>query len=234
MAADIGLWLREQGLEQYAQAFRDNAIDEEILPKLTADDLKDLGVTLVGHRRKLLAAIAGLREAASGSPLPPSSEMRRREGRRTSTRGGGSVERRHLTLMFCDLVGSTSLASRLDPEDLRDLIGAYHRAVEQEVLRFGGLVARYMGDGVMIYFGYPLAQEDDPERAVRAGLALTERIAAMETPMPLVARVGIATGLVVVGDLIASGDEMERDVVGETPNLAAPPTRYSSAKLRTV
>jgi class 3 adenylate cyclase len=132
-----------------------------------------------------------------------------------------SAERRQLTVLFCDLVGSTALAARLDPEDLREIIGAYHRCVADMVGRFGGFVAKYMGDGVLVYFGYPQAHEDDAEQAVQAGLALVDAVGQLQAPEPLRVRVGIGTGEVVVGDLITSGDGHERGVVGETPNLAA-------------
>jgi class 3 adenylate cyclase/predicted ATPase len=210
---DIAAWLHSLGLQQYEAAFRDNAIDAAVLPELTADDLKDLGVSLVGHRRRLLAAIALLRSEAvaiSGSPLldpPPQAG----EGR-----VGVDAERRQLTVMFCDLVGSTSLSARLDPEDLRGIIGAYHRCVTEIVEGFGGFVARYMGDGVLVYFGYPQAHEDDAERATRCGLALVDRVPQLNQAEELHARVGIATGLVVVG-----GEVVEHDVAGDTPNLAA-------------
>jgi class 3 adenylate cyclase len=159
---DIAAWLRGLGLEQYEQAFRDNAVDAAVLPELTAEDLKDLGVGLVGHRRKLLAAIAVLRSAVgpvSDAPVTAS-----------------TVERRLLSVMFCDLVESTVLSSRLDPEDLREVIAAYHRAVVGVVAQLDGFVAKYMGDGVLIYFGYPRAHEDDAERAVRAGLGLIDAV----------------------------------------------------------
>jgi class 3 adenylate cyclase len=132
-----------------------------------------------------------------------------------------SAERRQLTVLFCDLVGSTALASRLDPEDLREIISVYHRCVADAVARFDGFVAKYMGDGVLVYFGYPGAHEDDAEQAVRAGRALIDAVGRVQTPEPLQVRVGIGTGEVVVGDLITSGDGQERGVVGETPNLAA-------------
>jgi class 3 adenylate cyclase/predicted ATPase len=200
---DVAAWLRGLGLEQYAPLFLDNAIDGEVLPELTADDLKDLGIGRVGHRRKLLAAIAGLRAEPA------------------IARGTGA-ERRQLTVMFCDLVGSTALASRLDPEDLREVIAAYHRTVGRIVAGLDGFVAKYMGDGVLVYFGYPRAHEDDAERAVRAGLEMTDAVARLEVKsVRLEARVGIATGLVVVGDLIGEGSAQEQSVVGETPNLAA-------------
>jgi class 3 adenylate cyclase/predicted ATPase len=208
---DIARWLCELGMQQYLQAFRDNAIDAAILPELTADDLKDLGVTLVGHRRRLLAAIASLRTESRSVP-----EQTLREAADTST-----AERRQLTVMFCDLVGSTALSVRLDPEDLREVIGSYHAVVAEVVARFDGFVAKYMGDGVLAYFGYPIAHEDDPERAVRAGLAAIEAVRGLQTRGPLHVRIGLATGLAVVGDLIGSGSAEERTVVGETPNLAA-------------
>ena len=144
---DIGGWLRGLGLERYEQAFRENEIDEKVLPGLTADDLKDLGVALVGHRRRLLDAIAALAAA------PPAAVALAREERGAAV--SAEAERRQLTVMFCDLVGSTPLSTRFDPEDLREIVGAYHRCVADTVARFGGFVAKYMGDGVLIYFGYP-------------------------------------------------------------------------------
>jgi len=123
--------------------------------------------------------------------------------------------------MFCDLVGSTALSARMDPEDLREVVSAYQKCVAQVVQRFGGFVAKYMGDGVLVYFGYPQAHEDDAERAVRAGLELIQAVSGLQSSAPLQTRVGIATGLVVVGDLIGSGEAQERGIVGETPNLAA-------------
>ena len=205
---DIAAWLPGLGLQQYAQAFCDNAIDAAILPELTADDLKDLGVGLVGHRRKLLAAIAMLRSDADVAAEQVSAVP--------------AAERRQLTVMFCDLVGSTALSSRLDPEDLREVIAAYHRTVAKIVAGFDGFVSRYMGDGVLVYFGYPKAHEDDAERAVRAGLGAIDAVACLDVKsVKLQTRVGIATGLVVVGDLIGEGSAQEQSVVGETPNLAA-------------
>ena len=212
---DVAAWLRGLGLEQYAPAFRDNDVDGEVLPELTADDLISVGVTSVGHRRKLLAAIAALRTepptsapaaSATSAPISPPTI---------------DAERRHLTLMFCDLVGSTPLSARFDPEDLREIVGTYHRCVADTVGRFAGFVAKYMGDGVLVYFGYPEAHEDDAERAVCAGLAVIEAVGGLTTPEQLTVRLGIASGLVVVGDLIGAGAAQERGVVGETPNLAA-------------
>jgi class 3 adenylate cyclase/predicted ATPase len=204
---DIAEWLRGLGLARYERAFRENAIDGALLPNLTAEDLRDLGITLVGHRRRLLDAIAALRKDASvpGDTGAPGQASAR-----------AVAERRQLTLMFCDLVGSTALSVRHDPEDMRDLIAAYHRAVAEVVERFEGFVARYMGDGVLIYFGYPKAQENDAERAARCALTIVNTVSALNLPEELRARLGIATGMVVVG-----GGAPEHDVVGETPNLAA-------------
>jgi class 3 adenylate cyclase/tetratricopeptide (TPR) repeat protein len=204
---DVAQWLRSLGLAQYEQAFRDNAVDADTLPRLTSDDLKELGVHAVGHRRKLPDAIVQL-DRSPGHPAIV----------------GAEAERRQLTVMFCDLVGSTALASALDPEEYRAILNAYHEACAGTVAVFGGFVAKYMGDGVLAYFGYPQAHEDDAVRAARAGLVLTEEVARVTVPSgvdPLCARVGIATGLVVVGDLVGAGAAQERSVVGETPNLAA-------------
>jgi class 3 adenylate cyclase/predicted ATPase len=206
---DVAEWLRGLGLEEYEPAFRANAIDARVLPSLTAEDLKDLGIGLVGHRRRLLDAIAAL-STAEASPAPSRSPATAAE-----------AERRQLTVMFCDLVGSTALSTRHDPEDLRELIGAYHRAVADTVGHFDGFVAKYMGDGVLVYFGYPQAHEDDAERAVRAGLAVIEAVGRLPAREDLRVRLGIATGLAVVGDLLGEGAAQERGVVGETPNLAA-------------
>ena len=212
---DIGGWLRSLGLEQYEKAFRENNVDDTVLSSLTAEDLKDLGVDTVGHRRKLLDAIALLRvETAATAPS--------RDGPSTPPKPPqDTAERRQVTVMFSDLVGSTALAGRMDPEDLREVISAYQKCVTETVRRFGGFVAKYMGDGVLVYFGYPQAHEDDAERAVRAGLELIQAVGGLKSSALLQTRVGIATGLVVVGDLIGSGAAQEQAVVGETPNLAA-------------
>src|SRR5258705_10756901 len=212
---DVAAWLRGLGLEQYARAFRDNDVDGEVLPELTADDLIAIGVTSVGHRRKLLAAIAALgtepptvaQSAASAKSAPTSPPTI-------------DAERRQLTVMFCRLVGSTALSTRHDPEDLRELIGDYHRAVSETVGRFDGFVAKYMGDGVLIYFGYPHAHEDDAERAVRAGLAVIEAVGRLPAREDFSVRLGIATRLAVGGGLICEGAAQEHGVVGETPHLA--------------
>jgi class 3 adenylate cyclase len=210
---DVNEWLRSLGLEQYAHAFEQNHISPELLPSLSAEDLKELGIASLGHRRAMLAAIAGLRTgtvaaAEVSAPVPAS---------------GSAAERRQLTVMFSDLVGSTALSARLDPEELRDAIGAYHQSVATVVRRFDGLVAKYMGDGVLVYFGFPRAHEDDAERAVRAGLDIVAAVGELDAPAigKLQVRIGIATGLVVVGDLIGEGASQEQAVVGETPNLAA-------------
>src|SRR5271170_8027757 len=200
---DIEGWLRSLGLERYEAAFRDNEIDATVLPNLSAEDLKDLGVGIVGHRRKLLDAIAALRiDANAKGPLaeaPATIESSAKD----------SAERRQVTVMFSDLVGSTALSARKDPEDLREVISAYQKCVAETVRRFDGFVAKYRGDGVLIYFGYPQAHEDDAERAVRAGLELLAAIGQLKTHAALQTRVGIATGLVVVGDLIGSGTSEE-------------------------
>jgi class 3 adenylate cyclase/predicted ATPase len=215
---DIGGWLRNLGLERYEEVFRDNEIDERVLPSLTAEDLKELGVTALGHRRILLDAIEALR--VGGKAKTPSADAEFMLSAQ-SVPSEERAERRHVTVMFSDLVGSTALSARMDPEDLREVISAYQTCVAEIVARFGGFVAKYMGDGVLIYFGYPHAHEDEAERAVRAGLELIAAISRLKTHAPLQTRVGIATGLVIVGDLIGSGASQEQAIVGETPNLAA-------------
>src|SRR5215469_7539214 len=210
---DIAAWLDGLGLSQYEQAFRDNDIDGEVLRGLTADDLRELGVASIGHRRRLLDAIARL---VDGQPPPEASLAP------SAAVVSSEAERRQLTVMFCDLVGSTGLSARLDPEDLREVIAAYHRAVAEVVRGFDGFIAKYMGDGVLAYFGYPRAHEDDAERAIRAGLGVVDAVGRLDSKsVALQARIGIATGLVVVGDLIGEGSAQEQSVVGETPNLAA-------------
>ena len=215
---DIVIWLRSLGLGKYEASFRENEIDETVLPSLTHETLRELGVAAVGHRLKLLDAIAALRNVASGNApsldaaTPSSTPSAHPEDR---------AERRQVTVMFSDLVGSTAMSARMDPEDLREVISAYQKCVAETVQRFGGFVAKYMGDGVLVYFGYPQAHEDDPERAVRAGLELVTAVGNLKPRAPLQTRVGIATGLVVVGDLIGSGASQEQAIVGETPNLAA-------------
>src|SRR5450631_3228654 len=208
----IADWLKTLGMSEYADRFVENRIDHSVLPDLTDQDLEKLGF-LLGDRRKMLRAIRELAGDTAVTPHPP----------RTEPKFQDTAERRQLTVMFCDLVGSTALSARLDPEDLRGIIGAYHRSCAEVITKSGGFVARYMGDGVLAYFGYPQAHEHDAERAVRAGLRLVEAVAKLDdgAGTALRVRVGIATGLVVVGDLLGEGVAQEHDVVGETPNLAA-------------
>jgi class 3 adenylate cyclase len=205
---EIAEWLKKLGMSEYAKCFAENRIDFSVLPELTDQHLKDLGLPL-GDRLKMLRAIPEL--SSPVSPPPPQPEQRSQ----------ATAERRQVTVMFSDLVGSTALSTRMDPEDLREVISAYQKCVAETVQRFGGFVAKYMGDGVLVYFGYPQAHEDDAERAVRAGLEMTMAVTNLKTHAALQTRVGIATGLVVVGDLIGSGASQEQAIVGETPNLAA-------------
>src|SRR5262249_24394488 len=211
----IADWLEKLGMSEDAQRFAENDIDFEVLNELTDTDFDRLGGS-IGHRRKIIRAFRELtaapapavtdRPAATAAPAAAPKDI---------------AERRQVTVMFSDLVGSTALSARIDPEDLREVISAYQNCVTETVQRFGGFAAKYMGDGVLIYFGYPQAHEDDAERAVRAGLELVAAVGALKIHAPLQTRVGIATGLVVVGDLIGSGASQEQAIVGETPNLAA-------------
>src|SRR5215472_732961 len=206
---DVAAWLRGLSLERYVEAFHDNAIELEVLPELSEADLEKIGV-LLGHRKIMLKAIAALLpQATQPLPEPPPAVP-------------VEAERRQLAVMFCDLVGSTALSARFDPEELREEIRAYQNAVSGVVARYDSFVAKFMGDGVLAYFGYPRAHEDDAERAVRAGLEIEAAVRGLETrgTEPLAVRIGIATGLVVVGDLIGEGSAQEQAVVGETPNLA--------------
>jgi len=207
---DFESWLREIGLERYVQTFRDHAIDADVVADLTDAHLRELGLPL-GARLKLLKAVAALKTAEA---KPAAAEVAPAAART-------DAERRQITVMFSDLVGSTALAARMDPEDLREVIAAYQKCVAATVRRLGGFVAKFLGDGVLVYFGYPQAHEHDAEQAVRAGLELIAAVTALKSPAALQARVGIATGLVIVGDLIRSGEAQERGIVGETPNLAA-------------
>ena len=210
---NIGEWLIGIGLRQYETLFRDNEIDLEILPELTENDFEKLGVPM-GHRKRLLKAIAsiGATDAAANPTIPSA-----------TSQPTDSAERRQLTVMFCDLVGSTAMSARLDPEDMRRVIRAYQDAVSGVVARFDGFVAKFMGDGVLAYFGFPRAHEDDAARAVHAGLEIARVVTGLETPAreALAARIGVATGLVVVGDIVGEGAAQEQAVVGDTPNLAA-------------
>ena len=215
---DIQAWLSDLGLERYAEAFRKNEIDVTVLAELTADDLKDIGVMAVGHRRRLLSAIELL-----ATPLDGPAESPPQATPDTQARPAAVAERRQLTVMFVDLVGSTAMSGRLDPEEMGEVIRAYQDAVASETRRFGGHVAKFMGDGVLAYFGFPQAHEDDAERSVRSALAIMQAMDELTAPdgTALAARIGIATGLVVVGDLVGEAEAQERAVVGETPNLAA-------------
>src|SRR6516164_786388 len=211
----IADWLEKLGLSEYAQRFAENDIDFTILGDLTDQDLEKIGIASLGHRRKVLRAIANLETIEKNAPavarVAPAAPLPL-----------DTAERRQVTVMFADLVGSTALSARMDPEDLREVISAYQKCVAETVGRFDGFVAKYMGDGVLLYFGYPQAHEDDAERAVRAGLEMIAAVTGLKTRASMQTRVGVATGLVVVGDLIiGSGDTQERGVVGETPNLAA-------------
>jgi class 3 adenylate cyclase len=209
----IAEWLDELGLSEHTERFVENKIDVAVLPLLTDEDLKEIGIPL-GHRRKILAAINQGTRSVQPTPVvepAPTAEPKRPD----------APERRYMTVLFSDLVGSTALSARMDPEDLREVISAYQTCVAEAVNRFGGFVAKYMGDGVLVYFGYPEAHEDDPERAVRAGLELVSAVARLTTHSPLQTRVGIASGQVIVGDLIGRGASQEQAIVGKTPNLAA-------------
>ncbi|MDI2072670.1 adenylate/guanylate cyclase domain-containing protein, partial [Bradyrhizobium sp. Mp27] len=217
---DVTAWLCGLGLGQYAQAFRENDIDAEVLLDLTAEDLIGLGVASIGHRRKLLAAIAALRAGSMSVTAPATAAP---AAISASVSLASEAERRQLTVMFVDLVDSTALAARLDPEEMAEVLRSYHSVVAGAIARFEGHVAKYMGDGVLAYFGYPRAHEDEAERAVRAGLAAVVAVQSLGSGHgeTLAARVGIATGSVVVGELIGEGAAREETVVGDTPNLAA-------------
>jgi class 3 adenylate cyclase len=209
---DVGIWLRTLGFEQYETLFRENDIDVEVLNDLTDGDLEKIGVSL-GHRKRLLKAVGAL----AGPALAPSS------ANTPIPLAVDAAERRQLTVMFCDLVGSTAVSARLDPEDMREIIRAYQDACSGAVARYDGFVAKFMGDGVLAYFGFPRAHEDDAERSVLAGLDIATLVAKLETRAneSLKVRIGIATGIVVVGDLVGQGSAQEQAVVGDTPNLAA-------------
>ncbi|MFL5284016.1 MAG: AAA family ATPase [Rhodopila sp.] len=220
---DVGDWLKSLSLEQYEATFRENAVTVALLPTLTADDLKDLGITLIGHRRQLLNAIAALRsEAVSAEPVAAVSSSAPTDPTKPPDTSETTAERRPLSVMFCDLIGSTALSARLDPEDLREVIRSYQACVAAIIQQFNGFIARYVGDGVLIYFGWPQAHETDAERAVRTGLAVAAAVS--ETSLHgerLQVRVGIATGLVVIGEPIGAGDSRQQTAIGETPNRAA-------------
>ena len=221
---DVAAWLKTLGLGQYEAAFRDNAIEGDLLPNLTAEDLKDLGVAIVGHRRKLLDAIAALGAvseptsppaAANPPPTLPSPAV----SSRLQVRSDASAERRLLSVLFCDLVGSTAISASLDAEDWRNLVSAYLDAASEAVTQMGGRVAKKLGDGLMALFGHPIAQENDSERAVRAALAIQRSLAELNrnnagSGRPeLVARIGVETGAVVV--------DPDGEIFGDAPNVAA-------------
>ncbi|MEE9582789.1 MAG: adenylate/guanylate cyclase domain-containing protein, partial [Acidimicrobiia bacterium] len=217
MSDRVRQWLQRLGLEDWESVFAENDIDADVLPELTNADLKELGLTL-GQRKKLLKAIAALQSSESvESTLPADNEPT------AAPVESSHAERRHLTVMFCDLVGSTALSERLDPEELREVIGDFHEVCADAITTFDGYIARYMGDGLLVYFGYPQAHEDDAERAVRTGLAIVDAVGGLVTPdgTELQVRIGMATGLVVAGDIVGEGASEERVVLGDTPNLAA-------------
>ena len=218
----VSEWLDSIGLAQYSEAFEKNAIGWDVLSHLDHDVLKDIGVYAAGDRVRILYAIKSLRAHSSngvGSPGYPALSQR--------NAGSAGAERRQLTVLFCDLVGSTDLAHRLDPEDLAELVKVYQAACQSAIERYSGFIARYVGDGILAYFGYPQAHEEDAERAIRAALDIVERMKKLKTGLTngheieLAVRIGIATGPVVVGDLVGEGTAQESAALGETPNLAS-------------
>ena len=210
---DVGEWLEALGLSGHARVFADNDIDLDVLPHLTDQDLKDLGLSL-GHRRKLLAAVR-TRRKTDETPKPAAGPA----GAKAPDHA--DAERRQLTVMFCDLVGSTELSQRLDPEDLREVLRHYQDAVTGAVTRYEGYVAKFLGDGVLAYFGWPQAHEDQAERAVHAALDAVAAVqgVTVDGGQTLQSRVGIATGQVVIGDIVGDAATEVGAVVGETPNL---------------
>jgi class 3 adenylate cyclase len=217
MATVVKNWLKSIGLEQYADAFQANDIEWETLPDLNHELLKEAGITSIGHRIALLKAINALDDDKANDHTEPNSTETKSVGQLAND----GAERRQLTVMFCDLVGSTALSAAIDPEDYRELISNYQAATSQAVRAYGGFVAKYMGDGLLVYFGYPVAQENDAERAARAGLDVIDAVRSIKSDAELAVRVGVATGQVVVGDIIGEGASQEAAVLGETPNLAA-------------
>ncbi len=215
---ELAAWLRALNLSQYETVFEENSVTADLLPSLTAEDLKDLGITAVGHRRRLLDAISALRNDAA-PPAPAKADVQSNND--YHQKANSTAERRYISVMFCDLVEFTRLSSRLDPEDLSAVIRGYQACVARTIDRFGGFIARYVGDGVLIYFGWPVAREDDAERAVRAALAVISEITHTLIGEKLRVRIGIATGLVVIGEQIGAGEARQQTAIGETPNLAA-------------
>ncbi len=224
MPRDVDQWLEGLGLSKYSALFAENEVDLEVLPDLTEQDLKDLDIPL-GHRKKLMKAIAALSEGASTADHEAAPDAASPPAHAEATHA--EAERRQLTVMFCDLVGSTELSTRFDPEDLQEMIRAYQEACAKVIAEYNGYIAKFMGDGVLVYFGYPQAHENDAERAARSGLGVVEAVAGLGTAqaplrgVELAVRVGIDTGLVVVGDMVGEGAAEEASVVGETPNVAA-------------
>src|ERR1700761_7007822 len=217
----VSAWLEQLGLSNYLQAFLDNDIDAENLPHLTSTDLVELGVSSVGHRRRLLDAIARLaaeEKVQRPDPKPPAPRASA-----TAARPLAVAERRQVTTLFCDLVGYTKLSSDFDPEIVLELLTSYKDICATLIESYGGHVLRYVGDGVLATFGYPRAREDDAARAVTTGLMLAEAIGKLVTPKGdhLEVRIGIATGLVVAGDLVGDAAVEKHSLVGEAPNLAA-------------
>ncbi len=212
--ADIRNWLESIGLGQYADLFAQNGIDLDVLPDLGEQALEKLGVSL-GHRRELLKALAQHERSWSARA------DRGNEVQRLAASGTVRPDRRHMTMLFCDLVGSTALSAQLDPEDLREILHAFQRCCTGSIRLYGGFIARFFGDGLLAYFGFPTAREGDAECAVNAALKIVESVTAIRTARQLQVRIGIATGLVVAGDLIGEGSATEFALVGEAPNLAA-------------
>ena len=211
-------WLTQLGLQEHDDLFRENGVDLDLLPELTNDDLKDMGIVRLRDRKILIKAIDELK----------STQVETSARQTDLARQPSPVQRRQLTVMFCDLVGSTALSTRYDPEDLRELLRAFQATCRADILEYKGFIARYMGDGILVYFGYPVAMEDSPERAVRAGLQILKSMKRLNAEVgkgygvELQVRIGVATGSVVVGDMhVGEGVAEEAGVVGETPNLAA-------------
>ena len=210
---EVADWLRALN----KATFRENDVSPNLLPDLTDFDLKELGITSLGHRRQLLKAVVALRDNAAlplADDVPPVTAALRED---PAPHGG---ERRQLTVMFCDLVGSTALSEKLDPEELRSLLHAYRTLCGDVIARYDGFVARYVGDGILTDFGWPVAHEEDAERAVRAGLEIVQAVGRASSTETLSVRIGIATGPVVVGEAAGVGDQA-RLAIGNTPNLAA-------------
>ena len=213
----IRQWLERLGFAEYAGHFERNAVDLDLLSDLTDADLEKLGVHSLGHRKRLLKAVAKLNETEASPARVGPSQNQRAPGAAL----GSEAERRQLTVLFCDLVGSTALSQKLDPEELRDLMQLYQRACGEVVERYEGHVAQYLGDGLLVYFGWPRAHEDDAVRAIRAGLEMVQAVFNLKAPMQMQARVGIHTGLVVVGETGGGDASIPKAAVGDTPNIAA-------------